>query len=227
MMLISITDLLHDIRTVEQRYHRLPHAVTLIAASKQQSAAAIRAAATAGIRDIGENYVQEALAKQQQLADVPLVWHFIGAIQSNKTKAIATHFDWVHTIDRIAIARRLNEQRSPSCGKLNVLLQINSSGEVSKSGVSWQALFELAQQVSELPQLVLRGLMVIPTPVSDFAQQRAHFAHVRQALLALHERFPTMDQLSMGMSADWQVAIAEGATFIRLGTAIFGSRDHR
>lgn len=202
---------------------RDPATVGLLAVSKTKPAAALREAAAAGLRDFGENYLQEALDKQPALADLPLVWHFIGPIQSNKTRAIASHFDWVHSVDRLKIAQRLAEQRPPERGPLNICLQVNVSGEASKSGCHPDELPALATAVSQLPNLRLRGLMAIPEPTDDPASQRAAFARLRTMSETLNLN---LDTLSMGMSQDLEAAIAEGATWVRVGTALFGARDY-
>ncbi|AXA27271.1 YggS family pyridoxal phosphate-dependent enzyme [Pseudomonas putida] len=197
--------------------------VHLLAVSKTKPATAIREIHAAGVRDVGENYLQEALAKQDELRDLPLIWHFIGPIQSNKTKAIAEHFDWVHSVDRLKIAQRLSEQRPSGLPALNVCLQVNVSGEDSKSGCTPADLPALAQAVAELPNLRLRGLMAIPEPSDDRATQEAAFARLRQ----LQENLGLdLDTLSMGMSHDLEAAIAQGATWVRIGTALFGARDY-
>ncbi|WP_054891176.1 MULTISPECIES: YggS family pyridoxal phosphate-dependent enzyme [unclassified Pseudomonas] len=197
--------------------------VHLLAVSKTKPASAIREIHAAGVRDVGENYLQEALAKQDELRDLPLIWHFIGPIQSNKTKAIAEHFDWVHSVDRLKIAQRLSEQRPSGLPALNVCLQVNVSGEDSKSGCTPADLPALAQAVAELPNLRLRGLMAIPEPSDDRATQEAAFARLRQ----LQENLGLgLDTLSMGMSHDLEAAIAQGATWVRIGTALFGARDY-
>ncbi|MDC7830869.1 MULTISPECIES: YggS family pyridoxal phosphate-dependent enzyme [Pseudomonas] len=202
---------------------RDPATVGLLAVSKTKPAAALREAAAAGLRDFGENYLQEALDKQPALADLPLVWHFIGPIQSNKTRAIASHFDWVHSVDRLKIAQRLAEQRPPERGPLNICLQVNVSGEASKSGCHPDELPALATAVSQLPNLRLRGLMAIPEATDDPASQRAAFARLRTMSETLNLN---LDTLSMGMSQDLEAAIAEGATWVRVGTALFGARDY-
>ncbi len=211
------------IREAAQAVNRDPATVGLLAVSKTQPAAAIRDAAGAGVRDFGENYLQEALDKQAELSDLSLVWHFIGPIQSNKTKSIAEHFDWVHSVDRLKIAQRLSDQRPTQLPPLNICLQVNVSGEASKSGCAPEELHPLAQAVAALPNLRLRGLMCIPAPSDDPAEQRAAFARLR----ALRDELPlTLDTLSMGMSQDLETAIAEGATWVRIGTALFGARDY-
>jgi pyridoxal phosphate enzyme (YggS family) len=202
---------------------RDPASIQLLAVSKTKPASAIREVHAAGVRDFGENYLQEALTKQQALCDLPLIWHFIGPIQSNKTKAIAEHFDWVHSVDRLKIAQRLSEQRPAGLAPLNICLQVNVSGEDSKSGCAPADLPALAQAVSALPGLRLRGLMAIPEPTEDRTAQEAAFATLRhlQAQLDLG-----LDTLSMGMSHDLEAAIAQGATWVRIGTALFGARDY-
>ena len=213
------------IREAAQAVGRDPASVGLLAVSKTQPAAAIREAAEAGVRDFGENYLQEALDKQAELSELPLVWHFIGPIQSNKTKSIAEHFDWVHSVDRLKIAQRLSDQRPAELPPLNICLQVNVSGEASKSGCAPEDLLQLAQAVAAMPRLRLRGLMCIPAPSEDPAEQRAAFARLR-ALRDEDELPLTLDTLSMGMSQDLEAAIAEGATWVRIGTALFGARDY-
>ena len=211
------------IAVAENQAGRVPGSVALIAVSKTQPAAAIAEAVEAGQRHFGENYLQEALAKQSELAHLPdLIWHFIGPIQSNKTALIAEHFDWVHSIDRVKIAQRLSEQRPSDLPPLNICLQVNVSEEASKSGISLAELPGLAEAVADLPRLQLRGLMAIPAPTDDLMAQRMPFRTLRQALESL--ALPGLDTLSMGMSDDLDAAIQEGATFVRIGTAIFGRR---
>jgi pyridoxal phosphate enzyme (YggS family) len=197
--------------------------IGLLAVSKTKPAQAVREAHAAGIVDFGENYLQEALDKQAQLVDLPLCWHFIGPIQSNKTRAIAEHFDWVHSVDRLKIAQRLSEQRPADLPALNICIQVNVSGEATKSGCTAEDLPALAAAIAQLPHLRLRGLMAIPEPSDDPAIQEAAFATVRdlQARLDL-----PLDTLSMGMSHDLEPAIAQGATWVRIGTALFGARDY-
>ena len=220
-----IANLRERIRVASQKYGRDPGAITLLGVSKTRPAADIRAAAEAGLNDVGENYLQEALGKQAELSDLSLCWHFIGPIQSNKTRALAEHFDWVHSIDRLKIARRLSEQRPPELPPLQVCLQVNISAEESKAGVLPGELPALAREVAELPHLQLRGLMAIPAAHSEFEAQRQPFAALRRALESLREEHPGLDTLSMGMSADLDAAIAEGATILRIGTALFGPRQ--
>jgi hypothetical protein len=194
-----------------------------VAVSKTFPAEAVRAAAGCGQRHFGENYVQEARVKQDQLARADLVWHFIGPIQSNKTRDIAAHFDWVHGIEREKIARRLSEQRPAGMPPLNVCIQVNVSGEASKSGVAPDEVAELAGLVAALPGLKLRGLMAIPEPGGD---PRPRFCLLRKLLDGLNARGLGLDTLSMGMSDDFEIAIAEGATIVRVGSAIFGKRNY-
>lgn len=197
--------------------------VHLLAVSKTKPAAALREAYAAGLRDFGENYLQEARAKQVELADLPLSWHFIGPIQSNKTRDIAEHFAWVHSVDRLKIAQRLSEQRPADLPPLNICIQVNVSGEASKSGCTPHDLPALAAAISALPGLKLRGLMAIPEPTDDRSEQDAAFATVRTLLQSLNMG---LDTLSMGMSHDMASAIAQGATWVRIGTALFGARDY-
>mgnify|MGYP001557048812 FL=1 len=202
---------------------RVENSVQLLAVSKTKPAEALREAHAAGLRDFGENYLQEALSKQLELADLPLIWHFIGPIQSNKTRAIAEHFDWVHSVDRLKIAQRLSEQRPAELPPLNICIQVNVSGEASKSGCTPDDLPALAAAISALPRLKLRGLMAIPEPTDDRAEQDAAFAAVQKLQASLN--LP-LDTLSMGMSHDLESAIAQGATWVRIGTALFGARDY-
>ena len=206
---------------------REPAAVRLLAVSKTFGDAAVRALADAGQREFGENYVQEALDKQVALRDLPLEWHFIGPIQSNKTRAIAENFSWAHSVDRLRIAERLSAQRSPGLPPLQVCIEVNVSGETSKGGVVPAELPALAEAISKLPGLQLRGLMAIPAPTPDVAAQRAAFRQVREAFDGLRARGHTLDTLSMGMSADLEAAILEGATIVRIGTALFGERKKK
>jgi len=203
---------------------REPAAVRLLAVSKTFGDAAVRALADAGQREFGENYVQEALDKQVALRDLPLEWHFIGPIQSNKTRAIAENFSWAHSVDRLKIAERLSVQRPAGRPPLQVCIEVNVSGEASKGGVVSAELPALAEAISKLPGLQLRGLMAIPAPTPDVAAQRAAFRQVREAFDGLRARGHTLDTLSMGMSADLEAAILEGATIVRIGTALFGER---
>ena len=203
---------------------RDPAAVTLVAVSKGKSAETMRAAATAGVTDFGENYLQEALGKIDQLADLRLRWHFIGGIQSNKTRAIAERFDWVHSIDRLVVARRLSEQRPFHAPPLNLCIQVAVVPEASKGGLEPGNLRELAARTAELPRVRLRGLMCMPPPLPDAAAERAVFSQLKAMLDGLIAGGLPLDTLSMGMSADFESAIAEGATHVRIGTALFGAR---
>jgi pyridoxal phosphate enzyme (YggS family) len=212
------------IRNAAMAAGRDPGTVTLVAVTKTKTAETIRLAATAGVTDFGENYVQEALAKMVRLADLPLRWHFIGAIQSNKTRAIAERFDWVHSVDRLGIAKRLSEQRPFHAPPLQVCIQVALVPESTKGGVAPIALPELATAMAALPRLQLRGLMCLPPPQPDAAAERAVFAQLREALQELNAGGLKLDTLSMGMSADFESAIAEGATVVRIGTALFGAR---
>jgi hypothetical protein len=203
---------------------RDPAAVTLIAVTKAQTAESARLAATAGVTDFGENYLKEALVKMEQLADLPLKWHFIGAIQSNKTRPIAERFDWVHSVDRLNVARRLSEQRPFHAAPLNVCIQVALVSEPTKGGVAPEELVGLAAAVAELPRIQLRGLMCVPPAQPNAAAARVVFARLRAALEDLNAGGLKLDTLSMGMSGDFEAAIAEGATLVRIGTALFGSR---
>lgn len=213
------------VRTAAEKAGRDPERVALIAVSKTQPAEALEQAYRAGQRRFGENYLQESLDKQTALAHLPdLEWHFIGPIQSNKTRAIAEHFAWVHSVDREKVARRLSDQRPASEPPLQICLQVNLDAEPSKAGVSLEQLPELARAVNELPAVTLRGLMAIPAPRTEFSAQRASFARLREAMEMLNTRGLTLDTLSMGMSADLEAAVSEGATLVRVGTDIFGPR---
>jgi pyridoxal phosphate enzyme (YggS family) len=198
--------------------------VTLLAVSKAQPANKVRAAAQLGVRDFGESYLQEALDKIEALRDLSLTWHFIGRLQANKTRPVAASFDWVHGVDRLKIAERLSEQRPFHAPPLNVCLQVNIAGEASKGGVTTAELPALATAVAALPRLKLRGLMCIPPGEDDISRQRAWFASLRRELEALNAAGAKLDTLSMGMSGDFESAILEGATLVRIGTALFGSR---
>ena len=213
------------INTAEKAAGRIPGIVQLIAVSKTRSANEVRNAVIAGARHIGENYLQEALDKQAELADIDIIWHFIGPIQSNKTHAIANHFDWVHSVDRLKIARRLNDQRDTDKAPINVCIQVNVSNEETKSGVSLDQLPALAAQINALPNLKLRGLMAIPAPNQTDAGLSADFTRMQQSLDELNQSGLTLDTLSMGMSDDIEMAIAAGSTMVRVGTAIFGPRN--
>jgi len=212
------------IRDAAARCGRPAEDIRLIAVSKTRPAADLREAYDAGQRAFGENYLQEALEKQDRLADLSIEWHFIGAIQSNKTRDIATRFQWAHAVSSLKHARRLSDQRPGGLPPLNVCIQVNISGEASKSGVSPEALPALGAEVAKLPRLHLRGLMALPAPTDDERLQRAAFRRVRELLEDLHTQGLDLDTLSMGMSGDLEAAVAEGATLVRIGTAIFGPR---
>jgi pyridoxal phosphate enzyme (YggS family) len=198
--------------------------VQLLAVSKTKTASDIAQAYQLGQRHFGENYLQEALTKQQQLSAFNISWHFIGPIQSNKTRAIATHFHWVHSVDRLKIAQRLSEQRPGYLPPLNICLQVNISDEESKSGVDLADLPELIHQVQQLPNLRLRGVMAIPAPQTDYELQRLPYRKIHQAVSALN--LTELDTFSFGMTGDLAAAITEGATIVRVGTALFGTRDY-
>lgn len=211
-----------------KKHGRNPDDITLLAVSKTQSADRVRGAFSAGLTRFGENYVQEALDKIAALGDLPIEWHFIGPLQSNKTRAVSENFHWVHSVERAKIARRLNDQRPPGLPPLNVCIQVNIDDQATKSGVAPDELPALAQAIAELPRLRLRGLMAIPAPCADPEHQRQPFFRLRQQLDTLRRRLPALtdlDTLSMGMTADLEAAIAEGATIVRVGTAIFGERN--
>jgi len=198
--------------------------VTLLAVSKAQTAEKLREAYEAGQTKFGENYLQEALNKQAELADLNIEWHFIGPTQSNKTQLIAQHFTWVHGVDRLKIAQRLSDARPADLPPLQICLQVNISGETSKSGVTPNELLDLVRTVCALPKLTLRGLMTIPEPTDDEALQHQQFKQMRDLLNDLNKQGFALNTLSMGMSSDYKVAIEEGATIIRVGSAIFGAR---
>jgi pyridoxal phosphate enzyme (YggS family) len=220
-----ISTTLTRIRHAEQRSGRLSESVTLLAVSKTKPAQRIRQAYSAGQRHFGENYLQDALPKIEQLADLDICWHFIGPLQSNKSRAVAEHFDWFHSLDRLKIAQRLSEQRPATLAPLNVCIQINISAEASKSGILPEDAAALVRQVQGLPGLRLCGLMAIPAASLDEASQREAFAALRLLLKTLQPLAPQMSTLSMGMSDDLEAAVAEGATLVRIGTAIFGARE--
>ena len=221
----NIVQLSGRLRGFEQQYGRALGSVKLLAVSKRQSLESVRAAYAAGIEDFGESYLQEALEKIQKLPSIDVNWHFIGPIQSNKTLAIAKNFQWVHSIDRLKIAQRLSDQRPPNSPQLNVCVQLKLSDEISKSGVSFAEAEALCQSVEALPNLKLRGLMAIPAALPDLQSQRNTFALLAREFVRLKQRYPQLDTLSMGMSNDYQAAVAEGSTLVRIGTAIFGPRS--
>ncbi len=215
------------IRVAEKNSGRKSGSVELIAVGKLHAAEAIRQLAEYGQKAFAENFVQEAISKQQQLSDVDIEWHFIGSIQSNKTREIANHFSWVHSVDRFKIARRLSDQRSEILSPLNICLQVNLQREESKSGVSSAQLLPLLEQMQDLPQITVRGLMIVPKPVSDPSQQREVFGQLRELLEEANRSGHSLDTLSMGMTADLEQAIAEAATHVRIGTALFGLRPKK
>jgi pyridoxal phosphate enzyme (YggS family) len=216
-----------DIHQIEIRHQRIPGDVCLLAVSKTKSIADILAAKAAGQSQFGESYVQEAVEKITTLADKELIWHFIGPIQKNKTRLIAEHFDWVHSIDRLVIAERLNAQRPKFLPPIQTCIQVNIDNEASKAGVPIEQVQPLAESLAKLPQLNLRGLMTIPQACNDQDEQRQRFAQLRRQLEQLHQLGLKLDTLSMGMSGDLESAIAEGATIVRIGTSIFGKRTTR
>ncbi|CAA9890646.1 putative enzyme [Candidatus Methylobacter favarea] len=211
-----------QIRQAALDYKRDPASILLLAVSKTRPAEDIVAAYQAGQRHFGESYCQEALKKQQELGAFNISWHFIGPIQSNKTKALAAHFDWIHSVDTLKIAQRLSEQRPSALAPLNVCLQVNISGEASKSGIALDELPQMCRLVAELPNLKLRGVMAIPAPREDFEQQREPYKVLYQAVAKLDN--PELDTFSFGMTGDLKAAIAEGSTIVRIGTALFGAR---
>jgi pyridoxal phosphate enzyme (YggS family) len=230
-MLISPQKVTVLVNHVRSRIHdaaeasgRDPKSVTLVAVTKGKPAELLRAAAAAGVTDFGESYLQEATPKMQELATLAVKWHFIGGIQSNKTRSIAEHFQWVHSIDRLSVAKRLSDQRPFHAPPLNVCLQVALVPEPTKGGIDPDKLAELAAQTAELPRIKLRGLMCVPPPQPTVAAERAVFAQLRQLLEGLNALGHDLDTLSMGMSGDFESAIAEGATHVRVGTALFGSR---
>jgi pyridoxal phosphate enzyme (YggS family) len=210
-----------------KKYGRNPRDIHLLAVSKTQAVSSIKEAFLAGQLDFGENYLQEALSKMLELKDSPINWHFIGPIQSNKTRDIAAHFSWVHSVDRIKIAERLSLQRPEGLPALNIFLQVNIDQEPSKSGFKHSELFEAAQYIAKLPRLKLRGLMIVPAARDNFQEQQAVFRKLYRIQKDLIEKGLSLDQTSMGMSNDMEAAIAEGSNWLRIGTAIFGLRKQR
>lgn len=226
----NIEQVTNQIRTAEHKCGRVPSSVQLLAVSKTKPLNAIEAAIQAGQKAFGENYVQEGVEKVQYFSEhfknSELEWHFIGPIQSNKTKPIAEHFHWVHSIDRIKIAQRLNDQRSGNLPPLQVLIQVNTSGELTKAGVTESEVFQLAELISALPNLTLRGLMSIPENVVSYDSQLGAFNQLAEIQQKLADKYPEVDTLSMGMSGDMEAAVQAGSTMVRIGTAIFGARDY-
>jgi PLP dependent protein len=236
-MLIGPQNLTANVNHVRSRINRAalaagrdPATVTLVAVTKAKAAESVRAAATAGVTDFGENYLQEALAKMDEVGAagevgvLPVRWHFIGGLQSNKTRPVAERFDWVHSIDRLSVARRLSEQRPFHAPPLNLCIQVTLVPEPTKRGIEPADLPELAARTAELPRVRLRGLMCIPPPQPDVRSERQVFSRLRLLLEELNATGLKLDTLSMGMSADFESAIAEGATHVRVGTALFGGR---
>jgi len=231
-MLIGPQNLAVHVNHVRSRIHRAavavgrdPASITLVAVSKGKPAESLRSAATLGVTDFGESYVQEAVPKWDELQGLPLQWHFIGGLQSNKTRIIAERFQWVHSIDRLSIARRLSDQRPFHAAPLNLCIQVALIPEATKGGVEPVAVAALVEQIATLPRVRLRGLMCVPPPQPDAAAERAVFAALRKLLEGLNAAGHDMDTLSMGMSGDFEAAIAEGATHVRVGTALFGNRQ--
>lgn len=224
---LALRETLQQLEQLQSNYSREPGSVGLLAVSKTKPVSAIREAIAVGQRDFGENYVDEAVNKIEELAEEAknCRWHYIGQIQSNKTRLIANHFDWVHGIDRAKIATRLSQQRDPALTPLNCCIQLNIDREESKAGVQPQDLAELCRHFNGLSNLRLRGLMCIPAPRSELEQQRELFRQVAAELRSLQAEFTQLDTLSMGMSADIEAAVAEGSTMVRVGTAIFGARS--
>lgn len=220
----NLTSIHARIHAAELAAGRPTGSVQLVAVSKTKPASDLVQAYQAGQRHFGENYVQEALEKQAQLNAYAMIWHFIGPIQSNKTRQIATAFDWVHSVDRFKIAQRLNEQRPDNLPPLNICVQVNISRETTKSGIMLEELSDWVSVMQTLPRLRWRGVMAIPEPEHDFEKQRLPFRRLYEAVSALKQ--PTLDTFSMGMSDDLEAAIFEGATMVRIGTAIFGQRDY-
>jgi pyridoxal phosphate enzyme (YggS family) len=221
---LNIRTVRERIRLACERADRSVDSVTLLAASKTHSVDLIRGAAQEGVEHYGESYLQEALPKIETLRGLELTWHFVGQLQGNKTRAVAENFQWVHGVDRLRIAKRLSDQRPFHAPPLNVCLQVNVGDEQTKGGITPAELPELAREVATLPRLALRGLMCIPPPEEDLSRQRAWFAQTAQLLRSLHVPGTTLDTLSMGMSDSLEAAIEEGATLVRVGTALFGER---
>jgi len=215
------------IRKAETAARRKPGSVQLIAVGKLHPASAIRQLASCGQKTFAENFIQEAIHKQDQLSDLGLDWHFIGSIQSNKTRLLANHFSWVHSVDRLKIIERLNRQRSDKLAPLNICLQLNLQAERTKSGLSETGAFELLEKTAQLDNINVRGFMIVPKPTSNPEQQRVIFAKVRSLLEQANDQGHSVDVLSMGMTDDLEQAITEGATHVRIGTALFGVRHGR
>ncbi len=222
MIATQLKNIQHRIHLAEIAHHRAANSVNLLAVSKTKPASAIASAYQAGQRHFGENYVQEALVKQQSLSAFDITWHFIGPIQSNKTKLLATKFDWVHSVDDLKIAQRLSAQRPAALPPLNICIQVNISNEANKSGIKLEDLPHLISMISLLPNILLRGVMVIPKPSTDFSAQCKPYQKLVAAVNTLNN--PLLSEFSFGMSDDLDAAIAEGSTWVRIGSALFGSR---
>ncbi len=220
----KLSKILYEIRAAELQAQRKSHSVALLAVSKTKPSIDLIQAYQAGQRHFGESYLQEALLKQKELACYQITWHFIGPIQSNKTRPIAEHFSWVHSVDRLKIAQRLSDQRPEHLPPLNVCIQVNISNEITKSGFSLAELPEVIEEINCLPNIKLRGVMAIPQPETDFTLQREPYRQLYQAVKALNK--PELDTFSFGMTGDLNAAIAEGATIVRVGTGLFGARDN-
>jgi pyridoxal phosphate enzyme (YggS family) len=220
----NIAKVLEQVSTAAEKYDRGENPPSVLAVSKTQTAQTVRLAAACGLTDFGENYLQEALTKIEACADLNLTWHFIGPLQSNKTRSVAEHFAWVHSIDRTKLLTRLNDQRPEELPPLNVCIQVNISGEATKAGADPDNLEELLALADELPHLRLRGLMAIPAPADTLEEQRRPLDALAELYREASLRHPAMDTLSMGMSADLEAAVAAGSTLVRIGTAIFGPR---
>lgn len=212
-----------NIRLAESNAGRGVDSVQLLAVSKTKPSADIMAAYQAGQRHFGENYLQEALTKQKELSHYQIIWHFIGPIQSNKTKQIAMNFSWVHSVDRLKIAQRLSDQRPESLPPLNICVQVNISEEESKAGIQLNELADMIEQIEQLPRIKLRGVMAIPEPAQEYEQQRKPYRQLYQAIKLLNK--PELNTFSFGMTGDLKAAIAEGATIVRVGSALFGARS--
>ncbi|WP_334326553.1 YggS family pyridoxal phosphate-dependent enzyme [Gilliamella apicola] len=226
----NLLNIKNEIAKIAKKCERDPNTIQLIAVSKTKPVEQVIEAIYAGQLAFGENYVQEGVEKiqyfEKNMPNNDLIWHFIGPLQSNKSKLVAEHFDWMHTIDRLKIAQRLNDQRPKDMAKLNVLIQVNISQEASKSGVKPEEVADLVKQIVTLPNLNLRGLMAIPEIENDYDKQLNVFTKMQQLLQSLQKDYPFMDTLSMGMSGDMQAAIVAGSTMVRIGTAIFGARQY-
>ena len=222
----NLEQVLQRIANSVKKYQQTDHPVQLVAVSKTRPAEAIKTAWDQGQKLFGESYVQEAVAKVKALEALDIEWHFIGPIQSNKTAAIASNFQWCHSVERSKIARRLSNQRPSELPPLNICIQLNISSESSKSGTDLESLWPLADEISALPNLTLRGIMAIPEKLTDFTAQREVFASMYRVFEQLKVRHNTVDTLSMGMSNDLEAAIAEGSTMVRIGTDIFGAREY-